>query len=108
MTPSQIAILRSSAAQCFYGIIALTLVTLPCLPPAKGRPRNDSLYLFGCDRAAAYFAPPASSFAIDLPEDIALVIAFFLTGLTVTGLVRRARTMVSTGLCRMRVWCRNC
>jgi hypothetical protein len=30
MMPSQIAIFRGSAAQCFYGIIALTLVTFVC------------------------------------------------------------------------------
>jgi hypothetical protein len=31
MMPNQIATFRGSAAQCFFGIIALTVVTLVCL-----------------------------------------------------------------------------
>ena len=42
---------------------------------------------------AYFFAPPGFSFAMGLPEDIALVIVFLLTPLTVTGLVRRARKL---------------
>jgi PAS domain S-box-containing protein len=112
MTPSQIAILRSSAAQCFYGIIALTVVTFVCLRLDAHLATTAFIYLavivllslIGSYVASvvlttiavaslAYIAPPNFSFAIDLPQDIALVIVFLLTSLTVTGLVRRARKL---------------
>ena len=112
MTPSQIAIFRGSAAQCFYGIIALTLVTFVCLGLKGDLATTAFIYLavivllsligsyFAsvvltsiAVAALTYIAPPNFSFAIDLPEDITLVIVFLLTSLMVTGLVRRARKL---------------
>jgi K+-sensing histidine kinase KdpD len=112
MTPRQITIFRGSAAQCFYGIIALTLLTFVCLRLKADLATTAFIYLavivllslIGSYVASmvltivavsslAFFAPPVSSFAIDLPQDIALVIVFLLASLTVTGLVRRARKL---------------
>ena len=45
-----------------------------------------------------FFSPPVFSSMIDLPQDIALVIVFLLTPLTVTGLVRRARKLTEAAL----------
>ena len=45
MMPSQIAKLRSSAAQCFYGIIALTVVTFVCLRLNANLATTASIYL---------------------------------------------------------------
>ena len=47
---------------------------------------------------AYFFAPPVFSSVIGLPQDIALVIVFSLTPLTVTGLVRRARKLTEAAL----------
>jgi PAS domain S-box-containing protein len=112
MTPRQITIFRGSAAQCFYGIIALTLLTFVCVQLKADLATTAFIYLavivllsligsyvasMGLTIIAvaslAYFAPPVSSFAIDSPQDIALVIVFLLTSLTVTGLVRRGRKL---------------
>ena len=111
--PSQIAKFQRPAAQCFCGIIALAVVTFICF-----RLRADLattaficlavlvlLSLFGSYLAsgllilmavaglAYFFAPPDFGSAMGLPQDIALVIVFLLTPLTVTGLVRRARKL---------------
>lgn len=111
MMPSQIATFRSSAAQCFYGVIALTLVTIICLRLNADLATTAFIYLvvivllspigsyfvsvvLTIVAVAAldyFFALPAFSFAIGLPQDFALVIVFLLTSLTVTGLVKRAR-----------------
>ena len=45
-----------------------------------------------------FFSPPVFSSMIDLPQDIALVVVFLLTPLTVTGLVRRARKLTEAAL----------
>jgi PAS domain S-box-containing protein len=45
-----------------------------------------------------FFNPPILNSTIDLPQDIALVIVFLLTPLTVTGLVRRARKLTEAAL----------
>ncbi len=45
-----------------------------------------------------FFNPPVVRSMIDLPQDIALVIVFTLTPLTVTGLVRRARKLTEAAL----------
>ena len=111
--PSQIAKFQRPAAQCFCEIIALAVVTFICF-----RLRADLattaficlavlvlLSLFGSYLAsgllilmavaglAYFFAPPDFGSAMGLPQDIALVIVFLLTPLTVTGLVRRARKL---------------
>jgi PAS domain S-box-containing protein len=118
MMPSQIATFRGSAAQCFCGIIALTLVTFVCFRLKSDLATTAFIYLAlivllsligryfasmvltiiavaGLDY---FFATPVFSFAIDLPEDIALVIVFFLTSLTVTGLIRRSRKLTEAAL----------
>ncbi len=107
--PRQIATFRSSAAQCFCGIIALTLVTLVCLRLRADLATTAFIYLavivllsligsylasvililIAVAGLAYFFATPALSLSINLPQDIALVIVFLLTSLTVTGLVRR-------------------
>jgi PAS domain S-box-containing protein len=123
MMPSQIATFRRSAAQCFCGIIALTVVTFVCLR-LKADPATTAfiylavivlLSLIGSYFASAilivlavaglvyFFNPPVFSSTIDLPQDIALVIVFTLTPLTVTGLVRRARKLTEAALQAERV-----
>lgn len=116
--PSQIATFRSSAAQCLFGIIALTVVTFVCLRLKADLATTAFIYLavivllslIGSYFAsvvlilaavvglAFFFNPPVFSSAIDVPQDIALVIVFLLTPLTVTGLVRRARKLTAAAL----------
>jgi PAS domain S-box-containing protein len=118
MMPSQIATFRRSAAQCFCGIIALTVVTFVCLRLKADLATTAFIYLavlvllslFGSYFAsiflilmavaglAYFFAPAGFSSAMGLPQDIALVIVFLLTPLTVTGLVRRARKLTEAAL----------
>jgi PAS domain S-box-containing protein len=118
MMASQIATFRGSAAQCFFGIIALTSVTFVCFRLKADLATTAFIYLavivllslFGSYFAsvvlitmavaglAYFFAPPVFSFAIDLPQDIALVIVFLLTSLMVTGLVRRSRKLTEAAL----------
>jgi PAS domain S-box-containing protein len=113
MMPIQIATFQRSAAQCFCGIIALTLVSFVCLRLNADLATTAFIYLavvvllslFGSYLAsvvlilvaiaglAYFFAPPIFNSVVDLPQDIALVIVFLLTPLTVTGLVRRARKL---------------
>jgi PAS domain S-box-containing protein len=116
--PGQIATFRSSAAQCFFGIIALTVVTFVCVRLKADLATTAFIYLavivllalIGSYFASAvlivlavaglvyFFNPPVFSSANDLPQDIALVIVFLLTPLTVTGLVRRARKLTEAAL----------
>jgi PAS domain S-box-containing protein len=116
--PSQIAKFRDSAAQCFCGIIALALVTFVCARLKADLATTAFIYLavivllslIGSYLASVvlilmavaslvyFFDPPILSSAIDLPQDIALVVVFLLTPLTVTGLVRRARTLTEAAL----------
>jgi PAS domain S-box-containing protein len=118
MVPSQITTFRGSAAQCFYGIIALAVVTHVCFRLEAGLATTAFIYLavivllsligsyfasvvltiIAVAGLAYFFAAPVFSFAIDLPEDIALVIVFLLTSLTVTGLVRRSRKLTEAAL----------
>ena len=113
MMPIQIATFQRSAAQCFCGIVALTLVSFVCLRLNADLATTAFIYLavvvllslFGSYLAsvvlilvaiaglAYFFAPPIFNSVVDLPQDIALVIVFLLTPLTVTGLVRRARKL---------------
>jgi PAS domain S-box-containing protein len=118
MMPSQVATFRRSAAQCICGFIALTLVTFVCLRLKADLATTAFIYLaiivllalIGSYFASAvlilmavgglvyFFNPPVFSSANDLPQDIALVIVFLLTPLTVTGLVRRARKLTEAAL----------
>jgi len=113
MMPSRITTFRGPAAQCFFGIIALTVVTFACFQLKADLATTAFIYLavivllslIGSYFASVvliliavagldfFFAQPAFSFAIDLPQDIALLIVFLLTSLTVTGLVRRVRKL---------------
>lgn len=116
--PSQIATFRRSAAQCFYGIIALTLVTFVCFRLKADLATTALIYLavivllsligsyvasvvlilMAVAGLAYFFAPPIFSLAIDLPQDISLVIVFLLTSLMVTWLVRRSRKLTEAAL----------
>jgi PAS domain S-box-containing protein len=115
---SKIATFRGSASQCLCGIVALTAVTFVCLRLKADLATAAFIYLavivllslFGSYFASVllilmavggltyFFAPPGFSSATDLPQDIALVIVFLLTPLTVTGLVRRARKLTEAAL----------
>ena len=116
--PSETATFRRSAAQWFCGIIALTVVTFVCLRLKADLATTAFIYLavivllslIGSYFASVFlilmavaglvyfFSPPVFSSMIDLPQDIALVIVFLLTPLTVTGLVRRARKLTEAAL----------
>jgi PAS domain S-box-containing protein len=111
MMPSRIATFRGSAAQCFYGTTALAVVTFVCfrleadlattafiylavivlLAPIGSYFVSVGLTIIAVAGLDYFFAQPAFSFAIDTPQDVALVIVFSLTSLAVTGLVRRVR-----------------
>jgi PAS domain S-box-containing protein len=118
MMPSQITPFRQSATQCFCGIIALAAVTFVCLRLKADLATTAFIYLavivllslFGSYFASVFlilvavaglahiFSPPVFSSMIDLPQDIALVIVFLVTPLTVAGLVRRARKLTEAAL----------
>ena len=107
-----------AAQQCFFGCIALALITIVCFRLRADLPTTAFIYLavivllsligsyfasvvltlIAVAGLAYYFAPPLFSFLIDLPQDIALVIVFLLTSLMVTGLVRRARQLTEAAL----------
>jgi PAS domain S-box-containing protein len=118
MMPSRVAAFRSPAAQCFYGIIALAVVTFVCFRLKADLATTAFIYLaivvllsligsyvasvvlilVAVAGLAYFFNPPVFGSATDLPQDIALVIVFLLTPLTVTDLVRRARKLTKTAL----------
>ena len=107
-----------AAQQCFFGCIALALVTIVCFRLKVDLPTTAFIYLavivllslIGSYFAsvvliieavaglAYFFFPPIFSFMIDLPQDIALAIVFLLTSLMVTGLVRRTRKLTGAAL----------
>jgi PAS domain S-box-containing protein len=111
MTRTYKAIFRGPAAQFFYGIIALALVSFFCFQLRADNATVTFVYLvvivllslMGSYFASAvlillavaalnyFFTPPIFSFNINLPEDVALVIVFPLVSFIVTGLVRRAQ-----------------
>jgi PAS domain S-box-containing protein len=102
-----------AAQQCFFGSIALALVTVACFRLKGDFPTTAFIYLavivllsligsyfasvvliiLAVAGLAYFFAPPVFSSVTDLPQDVALAIVFLLTPLTVTGLVRRARQL---------------
>lgn len=110
MRPTQKEIFCGTAAQFFYGIIALALVSFVCFQLKAGNATVAFIYLavivllslMGSYFVSAvlillavaalnyFFTPPIFSFNIDLPEDIALLIVFSFVSFIVTGLVRRA------------------
>ena len=113
MMQSHAGTVRRAAQQCFFGSIALALVTVVCVRLEADRPTTALVYfavivlhsligsyfasvvliIFAVAGLAHFFAPPIFSSMTDLPQDIALAIVFLLTPLTVTGLVRRARQL---------------
>jgi PAS domain S-box-containing protein len=104
--------------QCFFGCIALALVTIVCFRLKVDFPTTAFVYLavivllsligsyfasvvliiVAVAGLAYFFFPPIFSFMIDLPQDIALAIVFLLTSLMVTGLVRRTRKLTGAAL----------
>jgi PAS domain S-box-containing protein len=107
-----------AAQQCFFGSIALALVTVACFRLKADLPTTAFIYLavivllsligsyfasvvlitIAVAGLAYFFAPRVFNSPIDLPQDIALAIVFLLTPLTVTGLVRRARKLTVAAL----------
>jgi PAS domain S-box-containing protein len=118
MMRNQTTRLWRSAAQCFFGSIALALITLVFFRLELGLATTASAYLivivllslmgsFSVSVVLSFmavaglnyfFAPPIFEFRVDLPQDIVLLIAFVLTSLTVTGLVGLARKQTETAL----------
>jgi hypothetical protein len=83
MMPSQIATFRGSAAQCFYGIIALTMVTFVC-------------FRLKADLATTAFIYLA---VIVLPSLIgSYVVSVVFTILSVAAAIRRCETAPKPGL----------
>jgi PAS domain S-box-containing protein len=109
---------RRSAAQFFFGGIALALATLVCFRLEVGLATTAFIYvivivllsLIGSFFASAFltivagggliyfFASPIFSFRVDHPLDIVLVIAFFLTSLIVSGLIGRVCRQMNIAL----------
>ena len=107
-----------SAAQCFFGSIALAVVTLICFRLEVGLATTAFVYLLvivlfslmGSFFTSAilsiaavgglnyFFAPPIPNFRVDYPLDVVLVITFLLTSLIVSGLVERVRKRTEAAL----------
>ena len=110
--------LWGSVAQGFFGSIALALVTLACFSLGLDLATTAFAYLIvivllslmGSFYVSAvlsiiavaalnyFFAPPIFNFRVDQAQDSLLVIAFLLTSLIVTGLVRKARSQTEAAL----------
>lgn len=108
---NQTLIFWRSAAQFFFGSIALALVTLACFRLEVGLATTAFIYLvvivllsqMGSFFVSAilsivavaslsyFFAPPIFSFDVDYPLDVMPLITFLLTSLMVSGLVERMR-----------------
>jgi PAS domain S-box-containing protein len=107
-----------SAAQFFFGSIALASVTLACFRLEIGLATTAFIYLvvivllslmgsffvsailsIGAVASLNYFfAPPIFSFDVDYPLDVVLLITFLLTSLIVSGLVERMRKQTEAAL----------
>jgi two-component system, LuxR family, sensor kinase FixL len=107
-----------SVAQGFFGGIALASVTMACFSLGLDLATTAFAYMivivllsligsfyvsavFSIIAVAAlnyFFAPPIFNFRVDEPQDAVLVIAFLLTSLMVTGLVRKARSQTEAAL----------
>src|SRR6476620_11209317 len=107
-----------SVAQGFFGGIALALVTVACFRLGLGLATTAFAYLIvivllslmgnfyvsavlSIIAVAAlnyFFAPPIFNFRVDQAQDSLLVIAFLLTSVIVTGLVRKARSQTEAAL----------
>jgi len=107
-----------SVAQGFFGGIALALVTIACFSLGVDLATTAFAYLIvivllslmGSFYVSAvlsiiavaalnyFFVPPIFNFRVDQPQDAVVVIAFLLTSLIVTGLVRKARSQTEAAL----------
>jgi len=107
-----------SVAQGFFGGIALAFVTMACFSLGVDLATTAFAYLIvivllslmGSFYVSAilsiiavaalnyFFAPPIFTFRVDQPQDAVVVIAFLLTSLIVTGLVRKARSQTEETL----------
>jgi PAS domain S-box-containing protein len=107
-----------SVAQGFFGGIALALVTMACFSLGLDLATTAFAYLIvivllslmGSFYVSAvlsiiavaalnyFFAPPIFNFRVDQAQDSVLVIAFLLTSVIVTGLVRKARSQTEAAL----------
>ena len=107
-----------SVAQGFFGSIALALVTMACFSLGLDLATAAFAYLIvivllslmgsfyvqavlSIIAVAAlnyFFAPPIFNFRVDEAQILVLVIAFLLTSLIVTGLVRKARSQTEAAL----------
>jgi len=107
-----------SVAQGFFGVIALAFVTMACVSLGVDLATTAFAYLIvivllslmGSFYVSAvlsiiavaalnfFFAPPIFNFRVDRPQDAVVVIAFLLTSLIVTGLVRKARSQTEETL----------
>jgi len=107
-----------SVAQGFFGVIALAFVTMACVSLGVDLATTAFAYLIvivllslmGSFYVSAvlsiiavaalnfFFAPPIFNFRVDRPQDAVVVIAFLLTSLIVTGLVRKARSQTEAAL----------
>jgi two-component system, LuxR family, sensor kinase FixL len=107
-----------SVAQGFFGGIALVFVTMACFSLGVDLATTAFAYLIvivllslmGSFYVSAvlsiiavaalnyFFAPPIFNFRVDEPQDAVLVLAFLLTSLIVTGLVRKARSQTEAAL----------
>jgi len=105
-----------SVAQGFFGGIALALVTLACFSLGLDLATTAFAYLIvivllslmGSFYVSAvlsiiavaalnyFFAPPIFNFRVDQAQDSLLVIAFLLTSVIVTGLVRKAQRRIGS------------
>ena len=110
--------LWGSVAQGFFGSIALALVTLACFSLGLDLATTAFAYLIvivllslmGSFYVSAvlsiiavaalnyFFAPPIFNFHVEEAQNSVLVIAFLLTSLIVTGLVRKARSQAEAAL----------
>jgi hypothetical protein len=83
--PSQIATFRRSAAQCFYGIIALALVTIVC-------------FRLKADLATAAFIYLAVIVLLSLIGSYVVSVVFTILSLSVAAAIRRREMAPKPGL----------
>src|SRR5262249_42577396 len=118
LTFRQSTTLWRSVVQCFFGGIALALVTLICFLLEAELAVTAFVFLLvivllslmGSFVASAivaiaavgalnyFFAPPIFSFRVDYPLDLVLIVAFLVTSLIVSGLVGRVRQQTEAAL----------
>src|SRR5262249_13240963 len=104
---------RVSATQCFFGSIGVAALTFVCfwlqvsvatagfafliliaLVSLKGTFIGSVVLSIAAAACLAYFfAPPAFSFLVEVPQDVLALAAFLTTSLIVTGLTARVREM---------------